>query len=164
MLSTTSTATERLPYALLGRLLLRSEPEKARELLDSYRCEAQPIETDFARIPDHFTRFCSLKGLHPKDYIGALHKTSLVEVRRTFIAAMIHMYLPQAFTFPDARRHKDGWGLIKTLARHFGQSKSVISKMAREAIAWSNEYEDFNESVLSIFHQMNAHGHEEATA
>lgn len=140
-------------YALLGRLLTKAHPEVAKNLIATYVPTEAPKESDYSRIGVYFIAYCKLQGINPADYTGPLYKSSKVELRRLFIAVILHLYTPQSYYQP-----LDGIilsnGLVKTLCEVLGCGRSWISETARKVITWEKSYEDFSERVQGALEEI----------
>jgi hypothetical protein len=149
-------------YALLGKLLFQKKPEIAQELLAFLPTQA-PAETDLSKIPEYFRRFCEVKDIDPKDYTGSLYKSKKVYERRIFVAAMVHLYNPEAYLRPIdfIRQHR---GLTRALCEAFcikagsWSTSGNVSNMIREVIIWEKNYDDFAEAVSNIITQITTIG------
>lgn len=142
-------------YALLGFLLLKQKPDVANELLEDYLPKREAPENDIRKIEDFYQQFCQLKGLEAEDIRGPLYKTSKVEIRRQFIAAILHLYLPHVYDQPDEYIMIGKSGVAKRLAAVFCITKERISQVVREAVFFEKQYQDFSESVASIIKELN---------
>lgn len=90
-----TTTLDHRQFQLLGRLLVIKKPDVARELFEFIPKQIEAIEHDLTKIPAYFISFCQLNNIEPKDYIGPLYKSSKIDKRRFFIAAIILLYNPQ---------------------------------------------------------------------
>src|SRR5689334_21825897 len=97
MLTATDTTFSRKQFAFLGKIFLQKEPEIAGKLIEKYLPKSEPSEKDLTKIPAYYISFCKVQGINPQDFIGPLHKTSKVNVRRTFIAVILHIYAQHLF-------------------------------------------------------------------
>jgi hypothetical protein len=148
-----STNFSKKHYAILGRLVLQKDPETAHKLMSLYLPEQQPTETDLSKINSFFTIFCELQDINPEDLRGPVYKSWKVDTRRKFVAAMVHLYYPQAFLVPmdsiDAVT-----GLVKNISIVLKQDMGNTSKMIRQAVIWEGQYEDFERSVKEIIEKL----------
>jgi hypothetical protein len=145
-------------YALLGKLLFQTHPELAHELISVYLPPDKPSESEFERIQPLFGLFCDLQNLQPSDYIGAIHKSSKVDIRRVFVAVILHLFCPEVFNHP-ADYVVPKYGLVKNLQKVLGfQSRGNISTLIREAIMWEKRYDDFAFTVNKLTQQIIEHG------
>ncbi len=87
-------------------------------------------------------------GIEKEAYSGALYKSSKVDVRRLFVAAMVHLYQPQIYHQPEISLGKNGF--VMTLAGVLKQHEANVSAMIREVISWEREYDDFKEKVTNV--------------
>lgn len=152
MLTATSSFT-RKHYAFLGKLFLQKHPEQAKEIISQYLPESPPAETDYSKINTFFLRFCALESINPDEYTGRLYKTSKIDVRKKFIAVIIHLYCPQAFIQASDSLTLNR-GLVKTLAQVFDQTVANVSINIREVIVWEKQYEDFSRSVHLVIEKL----------
>jgi hypothetical protein len=141
-------------YALLGFLLLKQKPDVANELLEDYMPKREAPESDILKIEQFYQRFCQLKGLDAEEIRGPLYKTSKVEIRRQFIAAILHLYIPYVYDQPDEYIMIGKSGVAKKLSDVFCITKASITTMIREVIFFEKQYQDFSELVASIIKEM----------
>lgn len=146
-------------YALIGILVSRHRPEVASELIATFMPHSTPIDSDISRIAYYFDAFCESKGLSAADLRGKLYNRSRVDLRRQFVCALLHIYMPQLFHQPLENLMMGATGFVTEIAKIFGVTVSWITYMVREAIAWHKQYEDFAESVENILKQI-TEGHE----
>jgi hypothetical protein len=153
MLSATAPFT-RKHYAYLGKLFIQKEPEIAHKLISQYLPKIEPTETDYSKIPGYFINYCKVLDIRPQEFIGPVHKSSLVNVRRTFVAVILHIYAPQLFQQPADDLILDRVGLSKSLSNLLQVKKNKISEYIREVVLWEKSYEDFAENVNSIIEKL----------
>jgi|GEM_PF-2893529 len=148
----------RRDFYLIGKVLQRENPEIFQRLRAAYIDvkAIPPLESDHEQIPLFFSRFCFFLGLVKEDYTGPLSKSSKVDVRRHFIATMLHLYCPHVYYQPvkDIELPKNGF--VKALAQTLQQNASNISLMIREVILWEKEYEDFRDKVEEAVEKLKA--------
>ncbi len=136
-------------YALLGYLLASKMPSIASSLLTMH----EERENDFSKIPELYHNFCEIKNIDPLLYSGPLHKSEKVEIRKEFIAIILHIYDPQLYNQPieclDIRP-----GLVRHLSDVTTQDKSRVSRMIREVVTMVKVYDDFNERVEELLTKM----------
>lgn len=156
MLQATSTFT-RKHYAFLGKLFIEKEPEIAEKLISKYLPQTEPLEKDCKRIPEFFIVFCKIHGINPGDFVGPLYKSRKVDVRRQFIAVVLHLYVPQVFSQPADDLILDR-NLSKNLSNLFQISKGNISDYIREVVTWYKQYEDFSSGVIEIIEKIKTAG------
>lgn len=140
-------------YKILGRLVMNKLPFYAKELLSPYLNNI-PQEIDHSKIPGYFTLFCKVMDLKEDEYTGPLQKSSKVDMRRIFIAAMIHLYQPVLYHQKDFFVILRKTGFMLTLAQTLHQFESNISNTIREVILWEREYDDFKEKVNSAIEKL----------
>lgn len=155
MLTATSLGKKNL--LLLGKLLISQRPEVAHELLSTYGPPQSPVEHDVSKIDQIYQSYCRIRSIEPHDYTGALYKSSKVDVRRVFIAVVLHIYNPQVFHQPLDSIIVN-IGLVKKLSEVFQQDNGNMSKTIRKVIAWERQYEDFALIVNQIIEQITANG------
>lgn len=130
------TAQYQPSFSLLGKLLLTKKPEIARALISEYMpVPAQPIETDLNKIPAYFQTFCDLQQINPKEYTGALYKSSKIDKRRLFVAVIILMYHPRTRL------------VAKYISETIGQDPSNTVRLIKEAGFRYNKLEEFRGQV-----------------
>lgn len=151
---TAATSFTRKQYAFLGKIFIQKEPNIAAKLIDLYLPKLEPIEKDYTKIPAYYIDFCRVQQIKPQDYIGALHKTSKVNVRRIFIAVMLHLYEPGLFQQPVDDLILNREGLSKNLSNLFQVKKHSISATIREVVMWEKQYDDFSSSVNQIIERI----------
>lgn len=122
----------------LGRLLLKKKPEIAQELISEYLPARVPLDADLDKIPDYFQTFCRLQQLDPKEYTGPLYKSSKIDKRRLFVAAIILMYHPRTRL------------VAKYISETIGQDPSNTVKLIQEVEFRYKELEDFKTQVDEI--------------
>lgn len=133
------TAQYQPSFSLLGKLLLTKKPEIARALISEYMpAPAQPIETDLNKIPAYFQTFCDLQQINPKDYTGALYKSSKIDKRRLFVAVIILMYHPRTRL------------VAKYISETIGQDKGHTSKMIDQVNFRYKKMDEFRLQVDDI--------------
>lgn len=143
-------------YALLGRLLTQKNPELANDYFTTY-LEGSPIETDLSHetLAGYFIAFCHIQDIkNPEQYQGAIHKTSMVDVRRTFIGVVLHLYCPQVYNQPIEHLNIQR-GMVKNLSFLFKMEPINVSRMIREVVTMDRVYEGFKEKVTSIVESFN---------
>lgn len=154
MLTSSAASFTRKQYAFIGKIFIQKEPQIAAKLIDLYLPKTEPVEKDYSKIPAYYIDFCRVQGLLPQDYIGALHKTSKVNVRRVFIAVMLHLYEPVLFQQPVDDLILNREGLSKNLSNLFQVRKHSISATIREVVMWEKQYDDFSSSVNEIIEKL----------
>jgi hypothetical protein len=155
MFSATAGALSQKHLALLGKLLLKTEPETAHRLLSTYLPQEQPAFSDLSRIPDLFLLFCQVNNLNVEEYKGALCKTSKMNWRKEFIAVILHFYCPQVYRQPLDQIILNQ-GLLKGICDAVRySSKGSMHKFVREVVLWERNYEDFRASIASNIQKMN---------
>lgn len=145
---------DKIEYGFLGRLLTKVRPDIAKELVAYYYSEQpQPLERDLSKITEYFLLYCRLEKLDPEQYIGNLYKSSLVDVRRYFIAAMLHMYRPKFFySLHGPERYRDG--LSRKLADILEMDQSFVNKTIKQIVVWQKCDETFKARVEGIVLQL----------
>jgi len=129
-------------YRLLWKVLTKTRPELATEIINEYIPEETPKETDLSKIGYYFTAFSNVE-----------YTESKVDVRRYFVAAMIHLYCPQVLRQPlDSIILK--YGFVKALSGVLDQKDANISNMIRQVITWEKNYEDFEKKVSELVIKM----------
>jgi hypothetical protein len=136
-------------YKILGKLLVKKNPALADEYLSLYKTHS-PKEIDNTKISFYFYSFCEVMEITPETYLGPLHKSSKVDIRRLFVACMVHLYQPHVFYQPIDEINLSKKGFVMHLSRTLQQQESNISTMIREVIAWEKDYDDFKEKVHGI--------------
>jgi hypothetical protein len=132
-------------YKILGRLYVKKHPEEAEEILSAYT-NIPATEHEYNRIEKHFTRFCLVNGLKEEQYTGPLYKSDKVEIRRVFVAVMVHLYHPSVFQIP-IEDISIPVGFVKTLSRVTGQKTANVCTMIRDVARWETHYDDFKQKV-----------------
>lgn len=136
--------------ALLGLVLCQTKPDIANELISQYIPKQEPIEKDLNKISDFFLSFCQINNLNPKDFIGPIYKSSKVEMRRRFVASIIHIYAPHLYDQPVDFMIMGKTELSKKLGITLSIKKPNMTTLVREVILWEKQYEEFAASVADI--------------
>lgn len=145
-------------YALLGLLLCQTKPDIANELISSYIPQQEPLEKDLEKIESFFKHFCHLRNIHPKDCIGPVYKSSKVELRRRFVASILHIYAPHLYDQPVDFLIMGKTELSKRLSHVLQMKKCNVATLVREVILWEKQYEEFASSVADITLKLMNHG------
>lgn len=132
--------------SLLAKLLIQKEPEVAQRLISTYLPTSEPIETDFSKITELFTRFCFIRGLEREDNVGPLYKSAKIDQRRIFVAAIIQLYHPRTRL------------LAKYLWEVLNQEKSRVSRLISEAEVRYRAYQEFREETNDIIIKLKKSG------
>lgn len=133
-------------YHTLGRLVVAKQPEVAHQLLSEYCLKVVPSETDYSRMPLLWDRFCFAQGIKSGDYVGTQRSSSKVDIRRLFIAAMLHLYQPHAYHHPkDSILLKKGFQ--RRLAETLNLDEGWVNRLIRQVIARERVYEEFSMNV-----------------
>jgi hypothetical protein len=121
-------------YSLLGKLLVRNEPEVAYRLMAAIAAP-EPLDTDLTKLKDYFLTFCLIQGINSKEYTGALYKSSKIDQRRLFVACMIQIYTPGARS------------LNRKLSQIFKADETNTRKMRDQVDMWYRTSDQFREKV-----------------
>jgi hypothetical protein len=157
MFASTTINLSKQQYVLLGKLLHQKKPHIADEIISTWFPKQDPTEQDLTRIGPLFYAFCALQNLIPEDHIGPVFKTSKVNIRRLFVAVMIHLYNPDVFSQPiDNIILKKGF--VRQLSQVLKLKDANISLMIREVIMWEKQYEDFAASVSFVINEISTNG------
>jgi hypothetical protein len=137
-------------YRLIGKELWKKLPEAAKLAIKPY-LSAEPFDYNFTRMEEHYLiAFCSLQGID-KDYIqGPLFKSSKVDIRKLFIASMLHIYCPHVYFQPPNEINLSKKGFVMWLSKAVNQPESNVSGAIREVVAWERDYDEFRNKVCSI--------------
>lgn len=136
-------------------MLVKKNPDLASEYLSTYK-NYEPLEEDYKKIRLFFSSFCQFNGINENEYLGPLYKTSKVDMRRLFIAAMTHLYYPQVYFQPIDEINLSKKGFVSSLSKTLIQHEANISVMIREVIAWEKDYDDFREKVQLTVEKLKA--------
>jgi hypothetical protein len=131
-------------YRLIGKLLMKTEPDKAEELLSSYQNKG--IDTDLGNIHGYYLAFCRLQGVDPATYRGKIYKTSLVDVRKLFISVIMHIYCPQVFE-QNPRIIRFPYRLANTLSSELRIANAAASLNMHELINFEKIYSEYKQKV-----------------
>lgn len=112
----------------LGKLYLNHYPETARELLRQRPCVC------FDGIINHYDTFKAFSTHEP------------LTGRRVFIACMLHIFLPNAFTQPSSV-FKPETGFSSRLNQCLNMDIGHLSKMIRMVVVEYRAYDDFKALV-----------------
>jgi hypothetical protein len=143
-----------LHYKMMGRELWNKLPLLATSLLKPY-LSADPFDYNFTKIEDHYLfAFCSLYGITKKELQGALFKSSKVDIRRLFIASMVHIYCPHVYFQHSSEINLSKRGFVMWLSKALDQQESNVSVLIREVVAWEKDYEEFKDRVSLIVEKL----------
>ncbi|MBC7948676.1 MAG: hypothetical protein H7Y42_12385, partial [Chitinophagaceae bacterium] len=144
----------RKEYAILGRYIYNQYPELAQEILQK-ESSPSPKESDFRKIEGYFISFCGFMKLDPAEFRGQSFNRDKTETRRVFIAAIIHLYAPNAYNHPvDILLIKQG--LITELARVLLVNPVTMQGVVRQSIFAVKTYDDFKERVILATNHLNS--------
>lgn len=122
-------------FIQLGKLLSKQKPELAEELSQYLPASRQPIESDLTKVPFYFQSFCAIQQIDPKEYTGALYKSSKIDKRRFFIAVMILLYHPRTRL------------LAKCISETIGQDPGDTTRMIQQVEFRYQHIEEFRVQV-----------------
>lgn len=125
--------------AKLGRIVIKKHPDIATCILDQWRISEV---VDLAKIPSYFVLYCDILGIEPEKIKGPVYKSSLTEVKKVFIAAMINIY-------------QDQYLFNKTISDTLIQHPYSTSKMVTEANFRYKKEPDFTRRVDNILNKIN---------
>lgn len=134
---------------MLGREVWNKLPQMATEILRPY-LTVVPYDTDFKKIESFYlVAFCKDEGIGPEHIRGALFKSSKVDIRRLFIAAMVHIYCPHVYYQHANEINLSKKGFVMWLARAVDQHESNVSILIREVVAWekSTKWQEGHEVI-----------------
>lgn len=134
-------------YRFIGMQLTRQNPDLAMSILRSHTTDkVMPEVTDHGLMAVYLVRFCLYINHTTEDIVGCLRKPELVDVRRQFIAAMIHLYNPHVYT-QQFDNLLFSYRFVKCLAETLHVDHSNMSKHLREVIIRERVYEAFAAQV-----------------
>lgn len=142
---------------MMGRELWNKSPNTAKTLIKPY-LTAEPFDFNFTKIEDHYlVAFCSLNGIEKKQIQGPQFKSTKVDVRRIFIAAMVHIYCPHVYLQNSKEINISKKGFVMWLSKALCQHESNVSNLIREVVAWEHEkgyYDEFKERVYGTVEKL----------
>lgn len=125
------TAIGRKQYAIIGKILCKTQPQLATELLDTV---APGEENDLKRIFFFYSRFADHQPA------GVARSNA----RKIFVAAMLKLFYPYVYNGPIVKMQH---GFNRNIAACFGTRNNTISEDIREVIVTYKIYEDFRQAV-----------------
>jgi hypothetical protein len=141
-------------FKMIGRELWNKLPHLAKSLLKPY-LSAEPFDFDFTKLEDHYlVAFSSLHGIVKSDLQGPLFKSSKVDIRKLFIASMLHIYCPHIYFQHANEINLSKRGFVMWLAKALDQPESNISAAIREVVAWEKDYDEFRDKVFVIVEKL----------
>lgn len=75
--------------ALLGKEVVQRHPELATGILNSF---PSPTCTDLEKMSEFFKIYCTEIDVKPESITGPVYKSSITEIKKVFISAMINLY------------------------------------------------------------------------
>lgn len=143
-----------LHYKMMGRELWNKLPHMALSFLKPY-FSAEPFDYNFTKIEDHYMpAFCSLYGIEKTQIQGPLYKSKKVDIRKLFIASMIHIYCPHIYFQHPSEINLSKRGFVMWLSQALNQPDSNVSGSIREVVAWEKDYDDFRDRVSMIVEKL----------
>lgn len=103
--------------AKIGKEIVRHHPAIATAILQEFK---KPVSYNLEKIPFYFAEYCTFIGGRPDQYRGPVYKSSITEVQKIFISAMINIY-------------QDQYQFKKKLTETLDQHPSAICRMIGEA-------------------------------
>jgi hypothetical protein len=145
-------------FALLGRLLVKRNPDVAAALLSDFQSAyILPTETDISKVPDLFSSFCAVHQLSETDVIASKHDRQVIHSKRVFIGAIISLYHPTALGDPEMMQLTKT-GIVYLLADMLGRRHSNISRMIYEVILNMKVYDSFRQEVVDATQKLTSYG------
>lgn len=132
---------------VLGREVWKKLPMLAQKILKPY-LTAVPYDTNFNKIERYYLpAFASLIGINPEYIQGPIFKSTKVDIRKLFMAAMIHIYCPHVYYQHPSEINLSKKGFVMCLSGALKIPESNTSGAIREVVAWEKDYDDFRAKV-----------------
>lgn len=143
-----------LHFKMIGRELWNRLPTKALQYLKPY-ISSIPYDTDFSRIQTFYlSAFSSIYGIEKEEIVGAVYKSSKVDIRKYFISCMVHIYCPHVYYQHANEINLSKKGFVMWLSKALQIPESNTSGSIREVLAWERDYEEFRTKVGAIVEKL----------
>lgn len=139
----------RRDLTLIGRLLTKTQPQQAADLLSTYQAEA-PHDRDLTNIPFYFLKFCHAQGLEAEALAFSRYSTEMVDRKKVFIGCIIKIYSPSSFVHSTSLK----WGLVRRIAAVLNHPNNYVSELVARVISSYKVYDDFCDQVDTITEKM----------
>ncbi len=124
--------------AIIGKQVVERHPDIANSILQTI---ATPTCTDLTKIPDYFKAYCLDIGVPPETVTGPVYKSSVTEIKKVFISAMLALY---------GQRHL----FKKTITETLNQHPYSTTRMCSEVEFRRKKDVDFIQKVDEALHKI----------
>lgn len=124
--------------AIIGREVVDKHPDIATGIIKNIK---PPSSSDIEKIPYYFNLFCITVEKQPQEITGPVYKSSITEIKKIFMAAMLKIYNRQRL-------------FNKTISTVLDQDRGATSRMISEVEFRYQKDESFSNQVDIIFNKI----------
>lgn len=121
----------------IGRLFIEKGSDATLKVVNGLK-NVKACETDTQKMKDFFSEFKTLRTI----------KTLSYSQKKIFIAAMVEMYNPEWFLFPQGYINKRGFSV--DVSEAMGYKNRYVSRLIQTMIFEYNKYEEIQKEIKEV--------------